>query len=381
MNQIPNSSFAFCQPEVVLDIAQCKANIQKMMKISRQAGITFRPHFKTHQSRGVGRFFRQAGVKAITVSSVSMARYFAEDGWDDITIAFPINLREWEQIKGIASIAHLSLLISDETSLWKISELDFWNYPLNFFIELDTGHGRSGFRCSAEEIVPIIRLADENQISIKGFLFHDGHTYQTHNRDEIRKIRMATLTMTAHLRRDLEMYYPGRKFLYSIGDTPSCSIDNRYEGIDEMRPGNFIFYDLMQYYLGSCTQDEIAVRLVCPVVAVYPDQERAVIYGGAIHLGKDFLIGPDNKAYYGAVCFHGDFIQWQGQYPIAILSTLSQEHGVVKARRDFLEKIHAGDLLDIVPVHSCLMISAAQRMIGTDGTIFDTLSANFKMDL
>ena len=380
MNLYLNSPPPFCQPEVLLDITKCKANIEKMVNISRQEGIIFRPHFKTHQSKGIGRFFRQAGVSAITVSSVSMAKYFAEDGWNDITIAFPVNLREWEQIKSLASIVHLSLLISDETSLQKISRLDFLSFHLNFFIELDTGQGRSGFEYSAEKILPLIRLADELQIPIEGFLFHDGHTYKAHNTDEIRKIRAATLAMTAHLRHDLEVFYPGRKFLYSMGDTPSCSIDNRYEGIDEMRPGNFVFYDLMQYDLGTCTQDEIAIRLVCPIVAVYSEQERAVIYGGAIHLGKDFLTLPHNEICFGAICAHGDSIEWQGRYPMAWLSSLSQEHGVVKAPKDFLKKIQPGDLLDVVPVHSCLMVSAALRIIGSDGTIFDTFNANFMKD-
>ena len=44
---------------------------------ARSAHVRFRPHFKTHQSLEIGRWFREFGVDAITVSSVGMAAFFA----------------------------------------------------------------------------------------------------------------------------------------------------------------------------------------------------------------------------------------------------------------------------------------------------------------
>ena len=51
----------------------------------------FRPHFKTHNSAFIGNWFRKLGIHSITVSSVSMAKFFSAYGWRDITIAFPVN--------------------------------------------------------------------------------------------------------------------------------------------------------------------------------------------------------------------------------------------------------------------------------------------------
>ena len=50
-------------------------------------------HFKTHQSLDVNVFLILQAIA--TVSSVSMAKYFS-DQWDDITIAFPINILEMD---------------------------------------------------------------------------------------------------------------------------------------------------------------------------------------------------------------------------------------------------------------------------------------------
>src|SRR6476620_10300974 len=86
------------RPTLLLDEARCRRNIERMASKARRSNVRFRPHFKTHQSAQIGEWFREAGVNAITVSSVKMAEYFASHGWDDITIAFPANWREIEAI-------------------------------------------------------------------------------------------------------------------------------------------------------------------------------------------------------------------------------------------------------------------------------------------
>ncbi len=95
------------RPTLLVDEALCRRNIARMAEKARIAGVRFRPHFKTHQSAAIGEWFREAGVTAITVSSVSMARYFSGAGWSDITIAFPVNLREMEEINRLAGEIHL----------------------------------------------------------------------------------------------------------------------------------------------------------------------------------------------------------------------------------------------------------------------------------
>jgi len=69
-----------------------------MVQKAKSNHVILRPHFKTHQSRIIGKWFKKAKVDKIAVSSFSMAEYFANDGWKDITVAFPVNIREIEKI-------------------------------------------------------------------------------------------------------------------------------------------------------------------------------------------------------------------------------------------------------------------------------------------
>ena len=82
-----------------------------------QHGLDFRPHFKTHQSAYIGQWIKDKGIEKCTVSSVKMAEYFAAHNWEDILIAFPVNIREASAINGLAESINLQILIYDIDSL------------------------------------------------------------------------------------------------------------------------------------------------------------------------------------------------------------------------------------------------------------------------
>jgi len=65
------------RPTLFINKAIAKANIKAMAQKAKINNLSFEPHFKTHQSKEVGEWFREEGVTAITVSSVAMAIYFA----------------------------------------------------------------------------------------------------------------------------------------------------------------------------------------------------------------------------------------------------------------------------------------------------------------
>ena len=85
------------KPTLLLNKEKSFNNILKVQKKIKNSNVEIRPHFKTHQSLEIGKWFKEFGINKITVSSVSMAKYFSKD-WDDITIAFPLNIHEINDI-------------------------------------------------------------------------------------------------------------------------------------------------------------------------------------------------------------------------------------------------------------------------------------------
>ena len=286
-------------PTLLLDEEKCRRNIERMAAKAKKHRLRFRPHFKTHQSQEIGRWFRDYGVEAITVSSLMMADYFADDGWRDITVAFPVNIREHQHINTLASRVKLQLLAESITSL-KVLE-DTLQSPVGIFIKIDTGYHRTGLGPGQVSVLnQMLEFMDRSKkLSFKGFLSHAGHTYRMRSVDGIRRIHRQTLEAMQQLKARYAHRFPD--LVLSIGDTPSCSTMDEFEDIDEIRPGNFVFYDLMQVQIGSCSPDLIAIALACPVVALHPERSEIVLYGGGVHLSKDRSTLPDGQEFYGYI--------------------------------------------------------------------------------
>lgn len=333
------------KPTLIINRKTCQSNIQRMNLKAKKHKLIFRPHFKTHQLTDVGEWFKKEGIERITVSSVDMAAYFSKHGWKDITIAFPVNILEIDSINRIAIHSKLNLLVES------IETIDYLGKHLNssskIFIKIDLGYHRTGVLWDNKpEIKALInRINGSTKLNFTGFLIHGGDTYMAENKEDVLDIHNASLEKIKKLK---ENFPEG---MISYGDTPSCSISDVFTGVDEIRPGNFIFYDLMQLTIGSCDLKDIAAIMYCPVVAKHPKRLEVIMYGGAVHFSKDFLRGS-NGNYYGLLLakHNGDSLQEIKGF----ISKLSQEHGTIKVEKEFFDQINIGDILSIIPVHSCL---------------------------
>jgi len=110
------------RPTLLLDKKKCRKNIQEMALKAEKHNLKFRPHFKTHQSAEIGEWFKDFGVNSISVSSVEMAEYFLKNGWNDITIAFPFNQLEINEINILAQRIKLNILLVSSESIEFIKE-------------------------------------------------------------------------------------------------------------------------------------------------------------------------------------------------------------------------------------------------------------------
>lgn len=339
------------KPTLIIKQSTAKRNIERMTQKAKEANVLFRPHFKTHQSAEIGNWYREFGVEAITVSSVDMALYFANAGWNDITIAFPVNVLQWRTINELASQINLNILVENpESVLFLEKQLE---YPVGVFIKVDTGYNRTGVPADDfDSIMELLSsLKDCHNLIFMGFLTHAGHTYKAKNRDEVLQTMEESKNQMLALKLFFKPHFPLLQL--SWGDTPSCSVNNNFYGFDEIRPGVFLFYDEMQLQIGSCSANDMALTMVCPVVSVHPQRDEATIYGGAVHFSKDFILKNDNP-WFGRVMLYNDG-RWDINTSIGDLIAVSQEHGTIKlANHDI--NLKPGDLVAISPVHACLTV-------------------------
>jgi len=344
------------RPTLIIYKSRVLRNIKKILKIAESSSLLLRPHFKTHQSIEIGKLFRHYGIDKITVSSVEMAELFIEHGWKDVTIAFLLNPVNIKRINTLSVKAKISVLVD---SLDVIQQLIQKNEkPLDVWIKIDTGLGRTGIPYNKKpEITELATLISESKsLNFKGILTHAGQSYKARNRDDIRIIFNETKTKMRGVQSYL-LKHSINSCLISIGDTPTCSFQHDFSGIDEIRPGNFVYYDVMQYYIGSCTKEEIAVAVACPVVGKYNDRQQIVIHGGAVHLSRESLIVNNERVYGFLADQNNHFIE------SAPVISLSQEHGIIRLDDALFSEIEIGDAVLVSPIHSCLTSNLLQNYL------------------
>ncbi len=352
-------------PTLLLDEARCRANISRMAAHARASGVRFRPHFKTHQSAQIGEWIRAEGVTSIATSSLRMAAYFADAGWNDILVAFPANLREIDLINNLASRIRLGLIVeSRETVRFLGAHLQ---NPVDIWLDVDTGYHRTGIDWQANEeaasLAALISAAP--MLRLRGMLTHSGHSYKARTPAEIQAVYDETVTHFNSIRDHLNAAgYRGLEL--SLGDTPCCAVVEDLSAVEEIRPGNFVYFDWMQVIIGSCAVDDVAVALVCPVVTKNAARSQIVVYGGGVHLSKEAYVDRKGRTTYGAVSLPTES-GWSTPLDDTYVVSLSQEHGVLQVAPEDFDRIQIGDVVCILPVHSCLTADLMKTVVTLNG--------------
>ena len=344
------------RPTLLVDEQIARRNIEKMAEKAVRNQIRLRPHFKTHVSAEMGEWFRDAGVNTCTVSSVEMAEYFRQAGWNDITIAFPFNRLETPALNTLCTNAKINLVLEDTDTFEYLEE--HLQHPASFFIKIDVGTHRTGLPVTSDFSA---LTKNGRRLTFKGFLAHAGHSYRCRSHEEIHQTYVNVQQDLAALK----SRYPEAEISY--GDTPTCSLIEDFVNIDELRAGNFIFYDWMQYVITSCEFTDIAVCMATPVVAKHPERNEIVLHGGAVHFSKDYVKNEDDEPIFGALVKLSDN-GWKQLPENQYLVRVSQEHGILRVEdKTLYNEIMVGDLVGIIPIHSCLTANLMGKYLTTTG--------------
>lgn len=359
------------RPTLLLDEKKMLANLDRMLAKAERTQTELIPHFKTHQSAEIGKMVKEKGVKRITVSSVKMAEYFASAGWDDITVAFPFNPLEAPVINMLLKQGvKVTILVSDAGLLPKLK--DVFTGKVQVFIEIDTGYNRSGIDASDIDLIKSVaqEIMANDSLEFYGLYCHPGNTYHADTIEDIRLIWSSSIKKMNLIKNAIEPMVDQVKI--RIGDTPGCTVVEDMNGVDEIGPGNFIFYDLVMNYLNVCDETDIAVAVACPVVAKYASRNEIIIHGGAVHFSKDHLFDENEQKFFGELVILAED-GWSRILPKAKLKSLSQEHGVLSVSDKLFEMIEIGDVLGFLPIHSCLTANLMKSYLSLNGNQYEHL--------
>lgn len=214
------------------------------------------------------------------------------------------------------------------------------------WLAVDTGNHREGVNPLSNDSVALAHeIANSEVANLKGILSHAGHAYKCKSPAEIQNVaedeRSKMVVFANKLRRN-NIDCPH----VSVGSTPTCVHARNWDGITEIRPGNYVFFDRFMASIGVCRFDDCAATVLARVIGHYPDENRLLIDAGALALSKD----PGATHINSATGFG-----YMKEDPNLNIDGLSQEHGFVSGRKPIDFKLHPiGSTLRIIPNHSCL---------------------------
>lgn len=348
-------------PAFLIDLPGLKRNTSRMLERAKEHGVRLRPHVKTHKTVEIARMQTGSENGGITVSTLAEARAFLRAGFRDITYAFPVTPNKIDETAELMRDADDFHLLVDHSNTLEalISFARAKGVRFSMFLKVDSGLHRAGVDPKSYSSVGMARrMHFEEGILFQGILTHGGHAYLCRDRGEIREAaegERATMARFAGLLRDEGIPCP----IVSAGSTPTAVCGTSWEGVDELRPGNYVFFDKSQADIGTCGPDECAASVLATVAGHYPVRNQLLIDAGALALSKDRgAVHVGEEITFGAVLGHPNFK----------IASLSQEHGIIECReRIDYETFPVGSLLRIIPNHSCLSATLFSKFHVVEG--------------
>lgn len=318
-------------PYLVVDAERLDANIVRAAEWAAQRGVVLRPHAKTHKIPEIARRQLAAGAIGLTVATVAEAEVFADAGFADLFIAYPLWLDEPRRRRVAALGEHLRLHVGCD------SEEAGRRLPpaARVLIEVDSGHHRSGVAPTATgDLAARLRALG---LVVDGVFTFPGHSYTPGSRAGAAGQEELALIEAADGLRAVGV----DPMIVSGGSTPSLAFSGT--AATEYRPGVYVFNDAQQWELGSCAPDDIA--LTCHATVVSHAGGRVILDAGSKVLGAD---RPAWTSGYGRLL----------DDPDARITMLSEHHAVVETGT----RPALGSIVRVVPNHACNAVNLVDRV-------------------
>lgn len=342
-------------PCLLIDKKRLLMNIERMAQKADENGVALRPHIKTHKCIEIAELQREHGAGGLTVSTLDEASIFADAGFNDITYAVPVTSNKISAALAVADKTELKLLVDSQQAVEDLNDrCKEFGTIMDILLKVDCGYHRCGVDPQSNTSIKLVqKIANSSHLRFRGILTHAGHSYSAQNHRQLAEIahqEQQVMVDFAHkLKTENKNFKPE---IVSIGSTPTMSIKEKImEGITEIRPGNYMFYDYSQVKIGSCKLEDCALTALASVVGKYDDY--LVIDAGATALSKD--LGPSDRE--GVQQFGRIYSDYDENLLHSSLSieSLSQEHGKVRfIDQSNVTNLEISSILRILPNHSCL---------------------------
>lgn len=341
-------------PCLLLDQVKMENNIRRMAgHIGGLSGV-LRPHVKTNKSIEVTRRIIKGGhTKGITVSTLSEAKYFFQNGFGDILYAVGIAPNKLLPVAQLMNEGYDLKIVLDSVEMAKLVAAEGQKRGIKYktLIELDTDGHRSGVSPNGDELLKTGSiLHNSNGTELIGVMTHAGESYNCRTPESLLAI--------AHQERDLSVLAAERLRaqgfacpVVSVGSTPTALVIDDLASVTEVRAGVYVFFDLVMAGIGVCNPEDIAVSVLASITGYQKEKNWVIIDGGWTAMSRDR--GTENQE----IDYGYGLVRNRNGAPFGDLAMMqvNQEHGVISAKTGDMPyaSLPLGGKVRILPNHAC----------------------------
>jgi D-serine deaminase-like pyridoxal phosphate-dependent protein len=187
-------------------------------------------------------------------------------------------------------------------------------------------------------------------LDLEGFTFYPGHikVQDEKGHEDIAKLSALVESITHDFRK---AGLPHR--IISGGSTPALFHSHK-TGVNEIRPGTYIFNDRNTVECGAATWEQCAATILATVVST-ARPGHMIIDGGSKTFSTDRLV--TGEATFGVVT------EARG----ALFHKMNEEHGYIDLRRAEKQDFQVGEKVRVIPNHICVAMNLHEHVYGIRG--------------
>jgi D-serine deaminase-like pyridoxal phosphate-dependent protein len=337
-------------PALLVDLDAMERNLGRVAEYTQKHGLRLRPHTKTHKSPRIGRRQLDLGAAGLTVAKVGEAEVMLEAAPPDMLVAYPvIGPTKLKRLMAVARQTRVTVSLDSLGAARQLSEAaQGAGVSVGVLAETDVGLGRVGVS-PGQELLDLARgIQRLAGLSFEGIAFYPGHIKDNGEAGK------EALTALGHLIQSMLEDFRREGIAVRIvsgGSTPSLYRSHQLPGLNEIRPGTYVYNDWNTVASGACTPEECAAALLVTVVSTArPGQ--IIVDGGSKTFSSDRLAGSAETTF-GHVL----------EAPQAVFHKMNEEHGYVDVR-ECGRRFEIGERLRIIPNHICVAVNLHERIYG-----------------
>lgn len=340
-------------PALVIDLDVLERNLARIADYCASSNLRLRPHTKTHKSIQIAKRQLELGAAGLSIAKTGEAEVMLGAEPKDLFLVYPVvGERKLDRLVEVARKTNLTVAFDSVAAAAPLAHAaDRAGVRIGVLAEVDVGLGRVGV--SPDQAVDLVQaLRKLPALDWRGISFYPGHIKSPED------ARVAELKATvAGIVRDLRQAGLEPRIV-SGGSTPLLFRSHDIEGLNEIRPGTYVFNDLNTIASGACGLEDCAASVLVTVVSTARPGQM-IIDGGSKTFSSDRLSSGDPG--FGRVV----------EAPGAFFHRMMEEHGFVdltRAERTFA----VGDRVRMIPNHVCVVVNLHEVCYGIRGENVET---------